>query len=446
MAKYNLENYTAADGLGFPLNFRRGNPNPLDNSSVWKTYTEAVTYATTDPTAYVGQILSVVDTTTNTVTVYSIQDEDGTLKKVGTSPVGDESTITVAEDGTVSLYGIAGLELTRVNEEGGTTNISYQPLLVNGKLTWVEPSATTVEGLATEIEGLKTRITTVENAINDPETGLTKKTTDNKTAIEELAGKVGKAATETEEASGIYAELETKANAADVYTRAETDSAISTAIADADHLKRVTVNSVEEINVEAADADQYIYMVAKENGTAGDYYEEYMVSAGAVEKVGNWKVDLSEYAKTTYVNTELGKKVDAVEDSRLMTNTEGTKLEGIESGAQVNKIESVDTEQFEIDVDKKLTLLDIAMSKVTGLTEALAAVDANVIETVKVNGTPLVVDTDKSVDISVPITSDAENKIAIAEDGTMEVNSININKIVQGEDDVLILNGGESGN
>ena len=36
MAKYNLDKYTTADGLGFPLNFRRGNPNPLDNSSVWK--------------------------------------------------------------------------------------------------------------------------------------------------------------------------------------------------------------------------------------------------------------------------------------------------------------------------------------------------------------------------------------------------------------------------
>ena len=34
MAKFNVPNYTSADGLGFPLNFRRGNPNPLDNSSV----------------------------------------------------------------------------------------------------------------------------------------------------------------------------------------------------------------------------------------------------------------------------------------------------------------------------------------------------------------------------------------------------------------------------
>ena len=61
MAKYNLENYLDKDGLGFPLNFRRGNPNPLDNSSVWKSLAEAQNYAQTDPTAYVGQILSVVN-------------------------------------------------------------------------------------------------------------------------------------------------------------------------------------------------------------------------------------------------------------------------------------------------------------------------------------------------------------------------------------------------
>ena len=148
MAKYNLDKYTAADGLGFPLNFRRGNPNPLDNSSVWASLEAAQTYAASDPVAYVGQILTVVDNLGGDGTVYAIQDEAGTLKKVGTSPVGDEATITVAEDGTVSLYGVSGLELTRTEPDGTIKKINYQPLLVEGKLTWVEPSATTVEGLA----------------------------------------------------------------------------------------------------------------------------------------------------------------------------------------------------------------------------------------------------------------------------------------------------------
>lgn len=82
MAIFNLNAYTSADGLGFPLNFRRGNPNPLDNSSVWASFAAAQNYASNDPTAYVGQVLTVVDADSGTATVYVIQDEAGTLKKV----------------------------------------------------------------------------------------------------------------------------------------------------------------------------------------------------------------------------------------------------------------------------------------------------------------------------------------------------------------------------
>lgn len=99
MAVYNIENYLEKDGLGFPLNFRRGNPNPLDNSSVWASYEAALNYAQTDPTAYVGQILSVVDNQNGVVTIYSIQDEAGNLEKIGESI--EKIIGTVAEGDTV---------------------------------------------------------------------------------------------------------------------------------------------------------------------------------------------------------------------------------------------------------------------------------------------------------------------------------------------------------
>lgn len=70
--------------------------------------------------------------------------------------------------------------------------------------------------------------------------------------------------------------------------------------------------------------------------TSGEYatvvaYVEAMIAA----------LGISDYAKTTDVNTELAKKVDKVEGSRLMTNAEGAKLAGIAEGAQVNAIEKV---------------------------------------------------------------------------------------------------------
>lgn len=41
-------------------------------------------------------------------------------------------------------------------------------------------------------------------------------------------------------------------------------------------------------------------------------------------------------------------------------------------------------------------------------------------------------------------SSDEENKIKVLEDGTMEVNSLNINKLVQHDEDVLVLTALES--
>lgn len=107
MAKYNLNNYLERDGLGFPLNFRRGNPNPLDNSSVWSSLGAAQNYAQNDPTAYVGQIISVVNytpaangtTSKSNVTVYYIKDEAGTLVKLG-----DGGTATITPDGKSVIF------------------------------------------------------------------------------------------------------------------------------------------------------------------------------------------------------------------------------------------------------------------------------------------------------------------------------------------------------
>lgn len=55
---------------------------------------------------------------------------------------------------------------------------------------------------------------------------------------------------------------------------------------------------------------------------------------------------IGDYVKTTTMTTELGKKVDKVEGSRLMTNAEGTKLAGIAAGAQANVIEKIKQDFF----------------------------------------------------------------------------------------------------
>lgn len=207
--------FAAAKLMSFGKSFSRMNGQPLDESEVWYDLGALQTFAASD-SAYVGMKVVYVDTTKNKVYQYSIE-LDGSLKELGSSPIGDEKSITVAEDGTVSLYGIAGLALTREVEKDGETvveKINYQPLLVDGKLTWVEPSATTVEGLATEIEGIKTRLGAVETTVGkaaegeNEATGLVK-------AVADIEAKIGVEASEGVEATGLEKKIADNATAID---------------------------------------------------------------------------------------------------------------------------------------------------------------------------------------------------------------------------------------
>lgn len=119
---------------------------------------------------------------------------------------------------------------------------------------------------------------------------------------------------ESQLATDLLAVINGKADAAttlagygitDGMTSTEVASAISTAIAGADHLKRTIVTGVDDIDLTADNADQYIYMVPNSDGKSGDSYDEYMIVNGALEKVGDWTVDLSDYAKTSEVTTAI---------------------------------------------------------------------------------------------------------------------------------------------
>lgn len=418
MAKYNLDKYTTADGLGFPLNFRRGNPNPLDNSSVWASLEAAQTYASSDPVAYVGQILSVVDNTNGNVTVYSIQDEAGTLKKVGTSPVGDESTITVAEDGTVSLYGVSGLELDRVEADGSTTKINYQPLLVDGKLTWVEPSATTVEGLATEIEGLKTHISALEGTVGDESKGLVKGVADNTAAINAINNKIG-----TVEDGKNVVQMITEATYDDTAltgrvtaiegdylktadkTALETKMATDIATAKTEAIEAVLGEAVPEDFDTLKEVAEWIQsdttassqLITRVTNIENDYLKgaDKTSLQGEIDALETLVGALPEGAASTTVVAYIQEVVDALKIGDYAKASDltalATRVKDLEDvGAEKNVIASVDTGSFTVDAERKLLLNDVPMAKVTGLSDALnGKVD-------KVEGYTLLSPTDKT--------------------------------------------------
>ena len=99
---------------------------------------------------------------------------------------------------------------------------------------------------------------------------------------------------------------------------------------------------------------------------------------------------IGDYVKTTTMTTELGKKVDKVEGSRLMTNAEGTKLAGIAAGAQANVIEKI---------------------KVNGVEATPAAEDKSIaltIPTGKLAGKDIVTETDLDAALKEKVNAAAE--------------------------------------
>ena len=277
-----------------PISYKRGNPIPLDKSAVWYDYDLMVAYATTDPTAYVGQILSLVDETDKTAAkAYIILNVAGDIEEIGSG------------------------------------------------------------SLSTAIGAIELRLDTIDNSIESISESITN-----------LNTLVGAPADDDTDASGIFAELDKKANAADVYTKEETNTQINTAVANVAHLKRKEVASVELINVDADDAEQYIYMVPSGLTDDDNKYYEYMVmevevtdSEGVVikvkqvEQVGSWAINLSEYAKTSDVAAEK-QRAEAAEQA-LATSISNLQNRVTDTETDIENLQT-DVSDLETDLDTKV--------------------------------------------------------------------------------------------
>lgn len=125
----------------------------------------------------------------------------------------------------------------------------------------------------------------------------------------------------------------------DAYTSEQTDSAIATAVANADHLKREIVESLPEI--ESAD-ENTIYMVGTGAGTEDSVYEEYMLINGGFEKIGSSEVDLTNYALKTYVDQA---KAEAISTSGTNTDAKiATKVGEIGDGTVKDYVDQAESD------------------------------------------------------------------------------------------------------
>ena len=343
--------------LNFSVPFAMTAALPVEYNAYFDSYEAAVAAAATADVPgssttvyYYGQKIVVV--TAESADLYIIQ-PDKTLKAAGTVPVGDNKSITVSD----GVIGITGFAAAAENQQPRKK--------ADGTIEWYTPDTSTVEGLSQTVGQHTQQITTLNEQMTTVQGDITT----------------------------INSTLADKANSADVYTKQQTEDKISAAISSV--YKPAGSTAFAALPAPAASVLGNVYNVTDAFTTTDQFVEgagkSYPAGTNvAVVLVGeeykydvlSGMVDLSNYSTTdeiaqtyatkTEVTTGLSGKVDKVDGSRLMTDAEGTKLAGIEAGAQVNNIASVASGELAISEEKELSIVAVAQNKVTGLADALA--------------------------------------------------------------------------
>lgn len=99
-----------------------------------------------------------------------------------------------------------------------------------------------------------------------------------------------------------------------VYTKNETESKINELIAGKNHLSYEIKPNKEAIELTDPDNQNKVFLISRATADGEDNnYDEFMIINGSLEKIGDWKADLTNYIQAG--------------DSRLLTDEQKTKLE-----------------------------------------------------------------------------------------------------------------------
>ena len=215
----------------------------------------------------------------------------------------------------------------------------------DGTIEWVVPSTETVDGLQTIVSGLQTDVGGLKTSVSNIQEILTPSAEGEKTLVERI--------TEIESAMSGTGE-------------GSVEQKISTEV--------------------AAQINNFATKVTEGNGTVDTFKElvDYVASHG--NEVADMVTDITTL-QSLVGNTSVADQISAA-------------IDGIEAGAQVNKIEAIKLGE---------TLLDIV---------------------------------EKTVTIPIGAGLKASDEVTIATDGTLGIGEINVNKLVQTDGEDLILNGG----
>ena len=293
--------------------------------------------------------------------LHTLKIGDGTLTYENLPTIGGVN-VDVAADGKSivledNVFKLMGFDAAEVGAQPRKN--------ADGNIEWVVPSSETVEGLQTTVSGLQSDVATLQSEIDAVQEILTPSEEGSATLLDRIGA------------------LEDKIGSADSGTIDEKiDAKIN------EFAANISDNGIIDTFKELVD------YVAEHDNAAADIIANIATLQGLV----------GEKSVQEQITEAVSGKVDAETDKGLSTNdfTDSllAKLEGIEEGAQVNKIEQVYVGE---------TLIEIV---------------------------------DKKVIIPIGAGLKVSDEFTISEDGTIGINAINFNKIVQTEDESVILDGG----
>lgn len=358
--------------MGFPLSIKRGNPAPVDTTAVWYSKTELETYAASGATAYVGQVLTLV--ADSKCEAYMISNEAGTLIKLASTTASGDlasdvatlqgqvtdliSKVGKAAEGEVAATGLYALiDEVKALAEGKVASVGAtdKSITVGGTTTKptvkVAISADDGNALSLAADGLKVAIPEVTVP------AYSMKKLDTATTGMSASYQLTKDGTGIGAVIDIPKDMMVKSGSVQTYEAGSLPAGVPEA---GTYIVLVLNNESEDkLYIKADDLIEYVTSGSAEGDMVFVNIDPLTHKVAATITDGT----ITKAKLADAVQTSLGKadtalqsaslepyaKTEDVADSyvakngtdRLMTAAEGTKLSGIATGAQVNKIETV---------------------------------------------------------------------------------------------------------
>lgn len=248
---------------------------------------------------------------------------------------------------------------------------------------------------------------------------------------------------------GLVAIVDKKADAADVYTKTQVDAKLITSgevvhgttdsVAIADNKITVTVNSYTkgEVDTLLANLDQ----TELENGIAANAAD--IAALVGTDKDAQGKIKSVRTIAKEEVALVVGAAPDALNTLEEVANWIANDQSG--AAAMANDIAANKAILAGFGTGEGQTATVLAAIE-AAKQEAIAAIPALEVATTEklggVKSVAAILDEDGKITNAAAI----ENKVAVAADGSMEVNSLNVNKLTQTAGDVFVLDGGSAAN